>query len=312
MLGRLATATGGIPPTIRGVILMLFSGACYAGMAAIIKSLADAIHPLEMVFFRNMFGLVAITPFLFRRGVRGLWANDTGVFLLRGVGQITSQGLFYLGVSFATLAAAVTLSMMQGILLAIGAVIFLGEPSMLRRWLAAGTGFIGALIVIRPDGTALASLFGGGDDMSLRAFGAVLVLISTVGYAALSLNGKVLARDQPIPNIIARTLIIASCLSFIVACFFWTWPTPTEWLFMFLMGILGTAGNAMMTRAMVLGEVTVMAPLTYVRVVWGALFGFIVFSEVPDLWTWVGAALIVTAGLYLSQLERGQSRRKNT
>lgn len=306
MYGRLASRIETISPTIRGVCLMLLSGACYAGMAGIIKVMADTVHPIEMVFFRNAFGLVAVAPFLFRRGLRSLWSGQNGLFLMRGAGQVTAQSLFYFGVSFAALAAAVTLSMMQGILLAVGAVLFLGEPSLLRRWLAAGVGLAGALIVIRPDTGALGAMFGDGDETSMQVFGAGLVLISTIGYATLTLNAKMLARTHPIPNIIARTLIVSSLLSLIAASFVWTWPTPTEWVLLFLIGILGTTGNATMTKALVLGQVTVMAPLTYVRVVWGALFGFILFGEVPDLWTWVGAALIVTAGLYLSQLERAK------
>ena len=291
---------------MQAVLLMVISGACYAGMAAIIKWLADSIHPLEMVFFRNLFGLAAVLPFFFRNGSGSLNMRRAPVFLIRGIVQASAQTLFYFGIVFATLAAAVTLSMTQGFILAIGAVVFLGEPSQFKRWLAVIAGMAGALMVVRPDAGLLA-VFLDGETTDLRALGAALVVLSTVGYAALSLNGKVLVRTLPIPGVITGTLLFSTPLTFIAASFVWTWPSLVELAALAAMGGLGTAGNATLTRALKMGDVTILAPLIYVRLVWGALFGFVLFAEIPGPWTAMGAALIIGAGVYMSRLEANRT-----
>ncbi len=291
---------------MQAVLLMVFSGACYAGMAAIIKWLAGTVHPLEMVFFRNLFGLAVVLPFFFRNGSGSLNMRRAPIFLLRGIVQVSAQTSFYFGIVLATLAAAVTLSMTQGFILAVGAVVFLGEPSQFRRWLAVIAGMAGALMVVRPD-AGLFAVFVDGETTDLRALGAALVVLSTVGYAALSLNGKVLVRTLPIPGIITGTLLFSTPLSFIAASFVWTWPTLFELAVLAAMGGLGTAGNAALTRALKLGDVTILAPLLYVRLVWGALFGFVLFAELPDLWTAIGAALIIGAGVYMSRLDSNRT-----
>lgn len=291
---------------MQAVLLMVFSGACYAGMAAIVKWLAGTIHPLEMVFFRNLFGLAVVLPFFFRSGLGSLNMRRAPIFLIRGVVQASAQTSFYFGIVLATLAAAVTLTMTQGFLLAIGAVIFLGEPSQLKRWLAVIAGMAGALMVARPDASLLA-VFLDGETTDLRALGAALVVLSTVGYAALSLNAKVLVQTLPIPGVITGTLLFSTPLTFIAASFVWTWPSLLELVALAAMGGLGTAGNATLTRALKMGDVTILAPLIYVRLVWGALFGFVLFAEIPGPWTALGAALIIGAGVYMSRLESNRT-----
>ena len=287
---------------MQAVLLMVFSGACYAGMAAIVKWLAGTIHPLEMVFFRNLFGLAVVLPFFLGNGWGSLDMRRAPIFLIRGMVQASAQTLFYFGIVLATLAAAVTLTMTQGFILAIGAVLFLGEPSQLKRWLAVIAGMAGALMVARPDAGLLA-VFLDGETTDLRALGAALVILSTVGYAALSLNAKVLVRNLPIPSVITGTLLFSTPLTFIAASFVWTWPSLFELVALAAMGGLGTAGNATLTRALKMGDVTILAPLIYVRLLWGALFGFVLFAEIPGPWTAVGAALIIGAGVYMSRLE---------
>jgi len=287
---------------MQAVLLMVLSGACYAGMAAIVKWLAGTIHPLELVFFRNLFGLAVVLPFFLGSGLGSLDMRRAPIFLIRGIVQASAQTAFYFGIVLTTLAAAVTLTMTQGFILAIGAVLFLGEPSQLKRWLAVIAGMAGALMVARPDAGLLA-VFLDGETTDLRALGAALVILSTVGYAALSLNAKVLVRNLPIPSVITGTLLFSTPLTFIAASFVWTWPSLLELIALAAMGGLGTAGNATLTRALKMGDVTILAPLIYVRLVWGALFGFVLFAEIPGPWTAVGAALIIGAGIYMSRLE---------
>jgi len=308
VITRIAASLDTIPANLKGVVLMVLSGACYATMAAVIRGLAADIHPLEMVFFRALFGLIAVLPFFFSRGLEGMRMPRKHRFLLRGATQVGAQMSFYFGITIIPLAAAITLSMTHAIFTAAGAVIFLGEPSVWRRWFAIALGFAGALVIMRPDIGFFFGLSEASAETDMRELGAFLVVLSTVGYAGLTVHSKVLTRTEPISAIITWTLIFSTPLSLILAAFVWVWPTWDQWFFLFLIGALGTMGNATMTNAFKVGEMTALAPVMYVRLVWAALLGFVLFSEIPDMFTGLGAAMIVVAGVYLSRLESRRAK----
>jgi drug/metabolite transporter (DMT)-like permease len=311
-LARLLAAAETLPPNVRGAVLMAFSGAAYAGMIAVIRSLASEIHPIETVFFRALMGLVVILPFFLRNGLDAARTDKLPIFGLRACIQVAAQLCYFFGVSIVPMAAAMSLGMTHAIFVAAGAVIFLGEPSVPKRWFAVIWGFIGALVIIRPDGKFFADLIhfrlDAGIETASVELGAILVVLATVGYATITVHAKVLTRTEPVPNVIAWTLLFAAPISLIFASFFWEWPTMEQLFWLFMVGALGTLGNASMTRAFKIGEMTVLAPVMYIRLIWAALLGFIFFSELPSAWTWSGAAMIASAGIYLSRLEHRRAK----
>ena len=264
-------------------------------MAVVIRILSAEIHTFEIVFFRNLFGFIVVSPFFIRLGLDGIKTTKLPHYLLRGVGQTAAQTSFFFGLTMTSMAVAMTLSMTQGLFVAIGAVLILSEPSVAGRWVAVLLGLVGAVMITQPGVT--------GVDI-----GAVLVLCSSIGYASVQLNTKVLTRTEPIAAVIAWTLVVSVPTSLVFALFVWTWPTPTQLFWLFTIGLLGTAGSAMAGQAYKIGEMTVIAPVLYVRLIWAGLFGFLLFDEIPGALVWTGASMIVLAGLYMSRSEMRRAR----
>ena len=289
-IARLSATTGSVPANLRGIGLMVLSGAIYSGMMSIVRWISADIHPVEQVFFRILFGLAAVTPFFVCGGWAGMRTTKIAHYTGRAIIQAAAMALFYIGLATIPLAIATTLSMTNAIFVSLGAVLLLREPSVLGRWFAVLAGFAGTVIVINP-------------DIEGMNIGALVVVLSAVGYAATQIHAKILTRTEPISHVIAWTLIIAAPFSLLAALFFWTWPTPEQWFWLAMIGILGTAGNATMTRAYKIGEMNAVAPVWYVRLIFAAILGFILFAEVPGVAIWIGATLIIGAGIYLSRLE---------
>ena len=289
-IARLSAAIETVPANLRGIGLMVLSGALYTGMTAIVRWIAAAIHPVEQVFFRVLFGLAAVLPFFVRGGWQGMRTTKIANYTGQAAAQVAAMMFFYVGLAAIPLAIATTLSMTNAIFVSIGAVILLREASVLGRWIAVLAGFAGTVIVINP-------------DVEGMNFGAAVVVASAVLYAATQIHAKILTRTEPIPHVIAWTLIIAAPFSALAAAFFWTWPTAEQYFWLVMIGVFGTAGNATMTRAYKIGEMNAVAPIWYVRLIFAAILGFFLFAEVPGTAVWAGAALIIGAGIYLSRFE---------
>ena len=161
---------------------------------------------------------------------------------------------------------------------------------MLGRWLIIALGLGGALVIIRPspDGVDVGALF---------------VVASALLYATYQVDAKVLSRTESVTLIVFWTMLLSAPMALAAAVFFWTWPTPEQLLWLFVMAASGTFGNWTMTLAYKIGEMTAIAPVAYTQMAWAALIGFSVFGEVPDVYVLIGAAMIAAAGIILSQME---------
>jgi drug/metabolite transporter (DMT)-like permease len=286
-----------VPANLRGIFLIIVSGGCYAAMATLIRIVSSELHTFEIVFFRNLFAFLVVLPFFLRLGLHGMRTTKLPTYFARSAGQVAAQTAFFFGISLTALAVAVTLSMAQGIFVAIGAIIILAEPSVVGRWIAIGLGLFGVIVMMRPSVEGIDT-------------GALLVVLSSMGYAAVQLNTKVLTRTERVPSVMAWTLIISVPVSFGIALFVWTWPTADQLFWLFMIGLFGAAGNATATLGFKIGEMTAVAPMMYVRLIWAALFGLLIFGETPDVFTLIGSVMIVAAGIYLSQGERHRARDK--
>jgi len=175
------------------------------------------------------------------------------------------------------------------------AVFVFGERVGLRRWTAIMVGFAGTLVVLRPgfEGVAL---------------GPLLALIASLIWGVALLTIKVLARTESSLTITAYMMILLTPLSLIPAVFFWQWPTGEQWIWLALIGALGSAIQFCLAKAFSLAETTVVLPFDFLKLVWASLFGFLLFSEIPDPWAWVGGTIIFASAVYVAYRERIKSR----
>ena len=225
-----------------------------------------------------------------------LWRTEQlKLQIVRGMVHSVSMVSWFWALLLVPLAQATAISFMLPIFASIGAVLFLAEPNRTGRWIAAGLGFAGMLLIIRP----------GFADVSV---GALMVLGSGVIAATSKIFTKMLARTDTAPTIVAYLTLSITVWTFVPALIVWQWPTPKELVYLALIGTLGVIGHLCMTWAYRVGEVTAVEPAYFTRLIWAALIGFAVFGEVPQLWTLLGAAVIVAGAVWLVREESEDAR----
>ena len=192
--------------------------------------------------------------------------------------------------SILPLAEATALSFTLPMYASVGAIVFLGEPNRLNRWISIAVGIIGMLIIIRPGFIPISA-------------GVGFVVISTIGAAAVKVMTKSLASTDAPLTILGYMTALLAIFSLLPALFVWKTPSLMLVGLTAVMGVTGTFAHYLITIAYRDGELTIVEPMTFARLVWAALFGFLLFGEVPEIWTRFGSAVIVAGAVYLARIE---------
>ncbi len=177
------------------------------------------------------------------------------------------------------------------------AVIFISEVVSGRRWLATTVGFIGVIVMIQP----------GADTMNPIA---LIAVASALAFATANVLIRVLARTAP-PNRILFYYHIGGIIVFTgPAIYFWTMPVGIEWALLISIAVLTTLGMTCFVRAFSAGEANAVGQIEYVRIIYAALFGYILVGEIPSIWTGVGAVLIVASAIYIARDEAQKAAKR--
>ena len=272
-------------PAVLAVFFMIFSGLFATSMHCLIRFATEENHPFEVAFFRTIFVLIIFLPVVAKNGFNSLKPNNIKLQSYRAlVGSVAMLCMFY-GLSITELAKATALMFTVPIFATILAIIFLKEIVGIRRWSAMFVGFIGALIVLRP-------------DVQL-GLGPLLILCGSLLWSSSVLMAKKLTQTD---NTMTITFWQAAGLipaTFILATQVWEWPTMNQ-LFMFLLiAIAGTLTHWFLNEALKRAEISSLLPLDYLRLIWSVSLGFIFFDELPHAGLWFGAALILGASTYI-------------
>lgn len=286
---------GRLPGNLRGALWVLVAALCFSVMATTTKFLGQTFDSFEIAFFRAIFGLFAVAPFIWRMGPAQLKTKRLGMHLARGIlGAVAMMCGFY-AITHLSFADAVSLSYARTLFLIPLAVVFLGEVVRRRRWTATAVGFLGVLVMLRPGGELeLAALVALG--------GAMLVAVVTVLIKLLS------ATERP-ETLLFYFGIVATTATLLPALAVWRTPSGSELALLMFVGAVGASGQYCMIRGYAAGEATAVLPFDYSRLLFAALIGIVVFAEMPDGWTIAGAVIIVTATLYIALREAGLGKR---
>lgn len=280
------------------MLCMALAAAAMVVMHALVRHVADELHPVQIAFFRNLFGLAFVLPFLVPAGLAQLRPRRPGLLVLRGVTDAGAMMMFFTALSLAPLATVTALSFTAPLFATVLAVPILREVVGLRRALSVVAGFAGALIVIRPGAEGLVTA------------GALMTLASACFWGLALCLIKLLSRTE---TSVAITFYAASALipvTFVAALPVWQTPSPQAFGWLVTMGALGTVGQLSISQAMRLADATVVMPLDFTRLLWAALLGMVLFAEVPDLATVVGGSIIFASVVYIAYRERARHRRR--
>jgi len=281
---------------MRAALLMLGSTMAFGLMAVAIRYATRYVPTQEVAFFRNAFGLLALLPMLLRPGHAPLKTQQLPRYFVRSAIGLGSMLCAFWALGHLPLAQAVSLSYSTPLFVTIAAVLWLGETVRVRRWAAVVVGFIGVLVIVRP-GTA-----------GFTA-GSLVAVAAAVLSSLVAIQIKQLTRIDSADTVVLYTYVFWVPLSLIPAVFVWVWPTGVAWLWLLATGVLGTIGQLLWTRALRLGEVSALTPISFLQLPLVTLFGWLLFNETVDRWTIIGAGIILAANAYIAHREAVLSRR---
>ena len=282
--------------TARGAVLVSLGSFTLVVMAMVVKHLGSHIPTIEILFFRSVIGIFVVLPFILRNPLEPLRTKRFGMHFVRGVIGTLGNICFFWTLTHMLLADAMALQFSRPLFMIPLALLFLGEIAGWQRTLATLLGFAGIALYARP--------FTAGFDPSafVGAAGALL-------GALVAICIKRLATTEPTRTIMFYYAVSNAAFSLIPTIWLWVTPSWPELALLIVVGILGISGQGLITHGWTLGNATALVPLDYSRIVYSAAFGFIVFGELPGLWSIVGMFLIVASSLYLVLLERRWPRR---
>lgn len=277
------------------MLLLLGATIGFASMHAVIRIASSEQHPFEIAFFRNLFGLVVLSPFLLRHGFGALRTRRLPLHAARGAVHVSAMLMFFTAVPITPLGTVAALSFTAPLFVTVGAVLVLGEVVRIRRIAALAVGFVGALVIIRPGVAALDP-------------GSLLVLGSSAVWAGAMILIKLLSRTESSLTMTAYMAVFLTPLSSIAAAFVWRWPSPEELGWFALMGSLGTVAHLCLAQAFREADAAAVLPVDFLRLIWASVFGYLLFGEVPVLFVWIGGTIIFASTLYLAYREARVAR----
>lgn len=275
---------------IRAALLMIASACCFGAMAIVVRLASRQLHPFEVAFFRSLFGLLFALPLLARHGPGLLRTQRLPMYLFRcALGTVSMLASFW-AIANMPVAKAIALSYSTPLFVTIGAIFVLGEVVRARRWSAVIAGFIGVLLIVRP------GLHG-------YSHAAWVALLAAVMSACVSICLKFLSRTETPDAIVIWTTVLWVPLSLPAALMFWQWPQGLSWLFLLAAGLLGTSGHMCWMRALKIGDVSLLTPISFMQMPIVAVLAYFLFGEKLDRWTILGAGVIFAANAYITWRE---------
>jgi len=268
-----------------GMLCMLGGMFLFAAVDAQAKYLTQTLHPAQIIWFRQLGLALGIIFLIFYKGPGILKTQRLPLQVLRGSLVVCSTLLFVYAVKYAALADAVAVSFVAPFFLTLLGALVLGETVSLKRWLAVLVGFIGAVIIIRPGGDAVHP-------------SVMLVAVAALFYAMRQTIGRLLADTDKTITTIAYTALISTAIISIPLPFVWVTPDTTKVFSIILcMAILAAVAEVLVIKALEVAEAAVVAPIHYSLIIWSSMYSFFIFNQFPDIWTWIGTAIIVIAGM---------------
>lgn len=271
---------------------------CFAALDACAKWLSRSVDPVLVTWARY------VSAVLFVSCVLNPWTRPRLLHSNRLGLQIVRSGLLFLctlanfiAIRYLQLTETMAIQFAMPLCVALLAGPILGEWAGPRRLAVVLVGFVGVLVVMRPGfGTMHPAM--------------LLSLVNAVAYALYAIITRSLAgHDPPATTItyggLAGVVLLAPAVPFV-----WTTPSdPLTWTLLGATGFFGAVGHGLLTLAHTRAPAPVLSPFIYTQIAWMALLGYVVFGDVPDRWTVVGAAIVIASGLYLLAWERGRARR---
>ena len=276
----------------KGIALILLSTVFLGTSDVTAKYLSGSLPSIEIAWLRFLvFAMIMVPAMVPGSPLYALPTRSLGLQLLRGAALLGSSLLFITGLRYLPIAEASATGFVSPLFVTALSIIFLSEKVGVRRWLATAAGLAGVLIILRPGTSAF----------HVAAF---LPIVSAFCWATTLIMTRMMSGKEHAITVMTYSSIAGGAIMSALVPFVWVAPSWHDILFGLLIGVASTAGQWIVVLAFRYADASVLAPFSYTQLVWVSSLGFLVFGEVPDVWTVVGAAFIVGSGLYTAHRER--------
>lgn len=276
----------------KGIALILASTVFLGASDVTAKYLSATLPSIEIAWIRFLaFALIMSPAMLPGSPLFALRTGRPGLQVMRGVALLGSSLFFISGLRFLPIAEASATGFVAPLFVTALSIVFLSEKVGVRRWLATAVGLIGVLIILRPGTSAFHPA-------------AFFPLVSALAWACTLIMTRMMSGREHVLTTMTYSSIVGLCILSALVPFVWVTPNWHDIAFGVFIGVASTAGQWIVVLAFRYADASVLAPFSYTQLLWVSILGFIVFGEVPDIWTVTGAAFIVGSGLYTAHRER--------
>ena len=277
---------------LAGIVLMVAAMMIVPFMDALAKYLSDRYAVSQLTWARFFFHFMILAPIvLYRHGMAALRPAQPFMQLVRSGFTLLATILFFAAIARMPIADALALLFVSPMVVTALSPVMLGERVGVRRWAAVVTGFLGALIILRP-GFGVAQL------------GSFLAVGAGLSFAFYTLLTRKLAGRAPPLVTLAYSAVTGAVVMSIAVIPDWITPPPMDLLMMAGIGAIAAGGHFLLIRAFDHAPASLLAPYSYSEIVMATAVGWFIFNDFPDRWTWSGIAVIVASGIYISWRER--------
>jgi len=297
---------GDVPPhpgtvagdNVKGALFMLAGMFVFSAVDAQAKYLTHYLPSLQIVWARQIGLVVGVIILIIWHGRSVLRTRFAMLQIGRGAAAALSATFFILGLNFVALADAVSVTFVAPLVVTIMAALLLGERVGVHRWTATIIGLLGTLVVIRP-------------GMASFHPGLLLPLVAAILFAIRQVISRHIGMRDRTENTLAYTALTAFLMMSIVQPFIWQ-PINSPKLIAILasMSLMAALGEFLVIKALEIGQAVFVSPLHYTIIIWASLYGYLLFGQFPDLWTWIGSFVIMASGLYVFHRERKRAALK--
>jgi len=280
-----------LPDVWRGMFWVALSGVVFTLLNTLVRAITLTMEPFESQFLRYLCSVIIMVPLLMRQGWRSYWPVNLQGQLWRGAVHTLGLMFWFTALPHLGLADTTAIGFTGPIFIMLGASWFLGETMRADRWVAALFGFAGVLVVIAP------KLSGQGGWYPL------IMLASSPIFAASFLMTKSLTRTESPGVIVLWQALSVTVLSMPMGLLHWVAPTPLQWLGFAGAGMLGALGHYLLTRGFRATDISATQSLRFLDLVWAAVMGWLVFSDVPSHTTLLGALVILASTIWIARRE---------
>ena len=274
----------------RSAIWALLTAFSFAVMVTAVHYMAGKFDAFEIVFFRAVLGLFMVIPLVTRSGFGALKTTKLLLHFVRTVFGLLAMACMYYAVAVKPVAEVIALTFLIPLFVTIAAGLVLREAVGVHRWTATLVGFAGAMVIIRP-------------GLGVIDIPVLLVLLSSALYAGAWSSVKILTRTDQAGVTVFWMSVLMVPLTAIPTAFFWVTPDLVDIAPLGIMAASGWSAHFCQARAFENADASAVMPFDFLRLPLGALFGYFIFAELLDVWTWIGAVIIFAASYYIIRRE---------